>query len=81
MVVAEGERRGERAAAEPRALGTVPNPEVPAKPTRRRFTAEYKLRTVREADSQREAGAIGALLRREGPSTDSARSRARASVR
>jgi transposase-like protein len=33
---------------------------------RRRFTAEYKARIVREADACREAGAIGALLRREG---------------
>lgn len=45
---------------------TIPDPEVAAKPTRRRFTAEYKLRMLREADSQRELGAIGALLRREG---------------
>jgi transposase len=44
----------------------VPDPEVAAKPTRRRFTAEYKLRVLREAESQREPGAIGALLRREG---------------
>jgi transposase len=44
----------------------VPDPEVAAKPTRRRFTAEYKLRVLREAGSRREPGAIGALLRREG---------------
>jgi transposase-like protein len=44
----------------------VPDPEVAAKPTRRRFTAEYKLRILREVDRQRELGAIGALLRREG---------------
>ena len=37
--------------------------EVVAKPQRRRFTAEYKRRIVREADK---AGEIGALLRREG---------------
>jgi transposase-like protein len=43
-----------------------PDSEVVAKPTRRRFTAEYKLRILREAESQREPGAIGALLRREG---------------
>lgn len=48
------------------ALGAVPDPEVVAKPTRRRFTAEYKLRILREVESQREPGAIGALLRREG---------------
>lgn len=48
------------------ALTAVPDPEVAAKPTRRRFTVEYKLRILREAESQRELGAIGALLRREG---------------
>lgn len=48
------------------ALTAIPDPEVAAKPTRRRFTAEYKLRILREAEGQRELGAIGALLRREG---------------
>src|SRR5215813_975446 len=48
------------------ATTTIPNPEVAAKPTRRRFTAEYKLQILREAESQRDPGAIGALLRREG---------------
>jgi transposase-like protein len=44
-----------------------PNPEVVAKPTRRRFTAEYKQRILVEADTAKaEPGAIGALLRREG---------------
>jgi transposase-like protein len=66
MVVAEGERRGEGSTDEARPLTAVPNPEVAAKPTRRQFTAEYKLRILREAESQREPGAIGALLRREG---------------
>jgi transposase-like protein len=45
---------------------TVPDPEVAAKPTRRRFTAEYKLRILREVDGQREVGGVGAVLRREG---------------
>jgi transposase-like protein len=40
--------------------------EVVAKAQRRRFTAEYKQRIVREADRCTTAGAIGALLRREG---------------
>jgi transposase-like protein len=40
--------------------------EVLAKATRRRFTAEYKLKILREAEACTEAGAIGALLRREG---------------
>jgi len=40
--------------------------EVVAKARRRRFTAEYKRRIVREADRCTTTGAIGALLRREG---------------
>lgn len=40
--------------------------EVVAKPKRRTFTAEYKLRILREADSCQLPGQIGALLRREG---------------
>jgi transposase len=40
--------------------------EVVAKGRRRRFTAEYKRRIVREADRCATTGAIGALLRREG---------------
>ncbi len=44
----------------------VPEVEVVAKATRRRFTAEYKRRILREAEACTEPGAIGALLRREG---------------
>src|SRR5713226_6491839 len=40
--------------------------EVVAKAQRRRFTAEYKRRIVREADGCRKPGELGALLRREG---------------
>lgn len=40
--------------------------EVLAKAQRRRFTAEYKRRIVREADRCTRAGDVGALLRREG---------------
>ena len=43
-----------------------PDPEVPERAARRRFTAEYKVRVLREADTCTEAGALGALLRREG---------------
>lgn len=42
-----------------------PDPEVLAKPQRRRFTAEYKLRIVREYEAS-PMGQRGALLRREG---------------
>jgi transposase-like protein len=44
----------------------VPDPEVVAGPKRRQFTAEYKLRVLREADACKGPGEIGALLRREG---------------
>jgi hypothetical protein len=40
--------------------------EVLAKAERRRFTAEYKLKVLRETDGCKQAGEIGALLRREG---------------
>ena len=42
------------------------SPEVPKRPLRRSFTAEYKARIVEEADACTEYGEIGALLRREG---------------
>ncbi len=44
----------------------VPDPEVPEKTVRRKFTAAYKLRILKEADSCNGQGQIGALLRREG---------------
>ena len=44
----------------------VPDPEVPEKTVRRKFTAEYKLRILKEAESCTELGQVGALLRREG---------------
>ena len=44
----------------------TPDPQVVAKPTRRRFTAEYRLRVLEEADRCTEPGQIGRLLRREG---------------
>lgn len=45
---------------------TSPDPEVPDKPVRRRFTTEYKRRILAEADAARTPGEVGALLRREG---------------
>ena len=47
-------------------VGVVPDPELVEAPRRRRFTAEYKLAIVREADACTRSGEIGALLRREG---------------
>jgi transposase-like protein len=44
----------------------IPDPAVSEKPVRRRFTAEYKVRILREADRSTESGQLGALLRREG---------------
>ena len=44
----------------------IPDPAVAEKPVRRRFTAEYKLRILCEADRCVESGQVGALLRREG---------------
>jgi transposase len=40
--------------------------QVSAKIPRRRFTAEYKLKIVREADGCSKPGELGALLRKEG---------------
>jgi transposase-like protein len=45
---------------------SVPDPEVSAKVARRRFTAEYKMRILKQADACVESGSQGALLRREG---------------
>jgi transposase-like protein len=44
----------------------APDPEVVAKPKRRRFSAEYRLRIVEEADRCTQSGDVGRLLRREG---------------
>ena len=44
----------------------IPDPAVLEKPARRRFTAEYKLRILHEADRCTASGQLGALLRREG---------------
>ena len=63
----EGARRATgvgREAAEPK--GDAPDPEVADKGTRRRFTAAYKRRIVREAGQCTKPGELGALLRREG---------------
>ena len=47
-------------------METLAEVEVLAKPVRRKFTVEYKRRIVREAESCKGAGEVGALLRREG---------------
>lgn len=48
---------------------TPPDPEVSAKPVRRRFSANYKSRILNLADSCVALGSVGALLRREGLSS------------
>lgn len=44
----------------------VPDPELAEQPKRRRFTAGYKLRILREVEACERPGEIGELLRREG---------------
>ncbi len=48
------------------ALAIAPDPEVPQRARRRRFTAEYRVAILREADACDKPGEVGALLRREG---------------
>ena len=43
-----------------------PNPQVQERASRRRFTAAYKARILKEADACHKPGELGALLRREG---------------
>ncbi len=47
-------------------MAEVPDPEVPERPRRRRFTAAYKLAILAELDQATQPGAKGAVLRREG---------------
>jgi hypothetical protein len=43
-----------------------PDPEVPGKPERRKFSAEEKKRILEETDRAVDHGGVGAILRREG---------------
>src|ERR1039457_4394773 len=61
----EAERSEAERSAVPGEAKTLPDPEVFAKAQRRQFTADYKRRILAEADSTKESGAVGALLRRE----------------
>ena len=60
------ERSDETPRAEDKQPRSAPDPEVVAKPTRRQFTAEYRLRIIEEADRCTRPGEVGRLLRREG---------------
>ena len=66
----EGARRATGVSADdapsPGSSGTVPDPEASGKPKRRRFTAEYKRKILKQADVCTRPGELGALLRREG---------------
>ncbi len=61
----EGEERSDEAASAA-ALPTRADPEVVAKPKRRQFTAQYRLRILEEAERCSEPGEVGRLLRRGG---------------
>lgn len=50
----------------PSLAAVPPDPEVPAKAVRRQYSADYKLRILREADACTRPGEVGSLLRREG---------------
>src|SRR3989442_771374 len=64
---AEGARRATGDTVSPvEPAPRVPDPEVPAKVERRRFSVEYRLRIVKQADACKKPGELGALLRREG---------------
>jgi transposase len=52
--------------AEVNAAVVVPEVEVAEKASRRKFSAEYKRKILKEADACTRTGEIGALLRREG---------------
>jgi transposase-like protein len=71
----EMERDGVAARVAERAVGergesgggrAAPDPELVERPLRRRFSAQYKLRVLREVEACTRPGEIGALLRREG---------------
>ena len=63
--VSEGARRATVDTGVNAPVGAL-DPEVTERARRRRFTAEYKLRILRQADACKGDGDLGALLRREG---------------
>ena len=75
--VEEPERRGGERSEAPRSGGSstvervdppsqAPDPEVPARHARRRFTPQYKLEILRKAEACSRPGELGELLRKEG---------------
>lgn len=57
---------GDRKRAAGGGVSRAPSPELLERPRRRSFTAEYKLKVLRQADECSKPGEVGALLRREG---------------
>ena len=47
-------------------ISSIPDSEVLERPIRRKFSADYKLKILQEADTLKNPGDLGALLRREG---------------
>jgi len=62
----EGANRATGIGASLRDQDSIPDPEVPEKKPRRRFTASYKLRILQEVENCTEPGGVGKILRREG---------------
>ena len=60
------ERSDEAPGAGARDAKPPSDPEVVAKPKRRKFAAQYRLRILEEAESCTQPGEVGRLLRREG---------------
>ena len=60
------ERSDEAPGAGGAAAGRAPDPEVVAKPKRRQFSAEYRLRILEEADRCTRPGEIGPCGARRG---------------
>ena len=65
-VSTEGTRRVTEVDTEENTPKTPPDPEVSAKPTRRKFSAAHKVRILQQLDSCASKGDKSALLRREG---------------
>jgi transposase len=56
----------DRSSIDRRPLLALPSPEVREHAQRRRFSAEYKRRILKEIETATQPGQIGAILRREG---------------
>jgi len=61
-----GGERNEMPSASAAVEGSRPDPELAERPSRRKFTAAYKLRILREAAGATRSGEIAAMLRHEG---------------